>query len=146
MLKALHIISLFLGILYFYIIDTSILKINSSTFIIESKIEQQKSFHIRRENNQSRLQCNGQNLVFNNPKKKDYWYHGTESINIILYEGKSSCQGTHFTDEIAQKLNFTEFIILFILIGVPIFNLLFTLLTWILNKIWRKKLNENNHI
>jgi hypothetical protein len=136
--KLLYLISLILGLLYLFFINITILKNNGSKFIISSKIDQRKSFHIRRENNQSTFQCNNEDIVFNNPKEKDYWYRGTEQINIVLYKGKNTCQGTSITSEIAQKLNFTEFIILFILIGIPLFHLLFMLLIWIFNKVWRK--------
>jgi len=138
-LKLLALLSFSLGLLYLYFIETSIIKTDASHFVINSKIEQNTSFHIRRENNQSTLQCNNQNIIFSNQKKRGYWYHGTESIDIVLHNGKNMCHGTHLTGEIAQKLNFTEFIILFILMGLPIFHLLFTLLIWILNRVWKKE-------
>ena len=87
-----------------------------------------------------------QNLTFDNPKKKDYWYHGTESINILLYKGKNECQGTHLSSKIAQKLNFTEFMILFMLLGIPTVYLLFALLIWVLNKTWKKKLKGKDNV
>ena len=139
MLKLLPLLSFSLGLIYLYFVETSVLKIDASHFLITSKIEQNKSFHIRRENNQSTLRCNTQNIIFSNQKKRGYWYHGTESIDIMLHKGENICQGTHLTGEIAQKLNFTEFIVLFILIGLPIFHLLFTLLIWILNMVWKQE-------
>ena len=125
--------SLLFGFIYLFFINTSIEKINRSHFIIDSKIEQVKRFHIRRDNNQSTLQCNNQNLIFDNPRQKGYWYHGTESVDIKLYKGKNLCQGTHLTGEVAQKVNYLEFFILFILIGTAIFYLLFKLLIFGLN-------------
>ena len=145
MLKLLPLLSFSLGLIYLYFIETSILKTDASHFVITSKIEQNKSFHIRRENNQSTLQCNTQNIIFSNQKKRGYWYHGTESIDIMLHNGKNMCHGTHLTGEIAQKLNFTEFIVLFMLMGVPIFHLLFTLLIWLLNRVWKKELKEEEN-
>jgi len=138
-LKLLPLLSFSLALVYLYFVQTSVLKTDASHFVITSKIEQNKSFHIRRENNQSTLQCNTQNIIFSNQKKRGYWYHGTESIDIVLHKGENICQGTHLTSEIAQKLNFTEFIVLFILMGLPIFHLLFTLLIWLLNRLWKKK-------
>jgi len=138
-LKLLHLLSFSLGLVFLYFVETSVLKINASHFLITSKIEQNKSFHIRRENNQSTLQCNTQNIIFSNQKKRGYWYHGTESIDIVLHKGKNICQGTQLTGEIAQKFNFTEFLVLFMLMGLPIFHLLFTLLVWLLNRLWKKE-------
>jgi len=144
-LKLLPLLSFSLALVYLYFVETSVLKIDASHFVITSKIEQNKLFHIRRENNQSTLQCNTQNIIFSNQKKRGYWYHGTESIDIMLHNGKNICQGTHLTGEIAQKLNFTEFIVLFMLMGVPIFHLLFTLLIWLLNRVWKKELKEEEN-
>jgi len=45
-------ISIILGFTYWFFIQTSITTVNSSKFIIESKIAQRKTFHIQRENNQ----------------------------------------------------------------------------------------------
>ena len=128
-------ISLLFGFIYLFFIDTSIQKINRSHFIINSKIEQVKRFHIRRENNQSTLQCNNQNLIFDNPRQKGYWYHGTESVDIKLQQGENHCHATHITGEVAQKANYLEFIILFLLIGTTLFHLLFKLLIFGLNQI-----------
>ena len=131
----LRFISLLFGFIYLFFINTSIEKINRSHFIIDSKIEQVKRFHIRRENNQSTLRCNDDTIIFNNQKRKGYWYHGTESIDIKLHKGKNHCQGTNITGEVVQKLNYIEFFILFILIGTAIFHLLFKLLLFGLNTI-----------
>lgn len=133
----LYTISILLGFIYLFFIQTSIRRIDSSHFIIESKIEQQKTFHLQRENNQSTLQCNNQPILFKNPKKIGYWYKGTESINLQLHRGENLCYGSYLKRNIAQKLNFSEFLILFILLGVPLLNLLFLILISLLNKLRR---------
>ena len=134
-----YIISIILGFIYLFFIQTSITTIDSSNFIIESKIAQQKIFHIQRENNQSTLECNHQPILFKNPKKLGYWYKGTESISIQLHRGENRCHGTYLREHIAQKLNFSEFLILFILLGIPLFNFLFFILISLLNKLGRGK-------
>jgi hypothetical protein len=136
-------ISFLFGLLYFYFIHTSLKKIDPSHFTVVSKIEQVKRFHIRRENNQSTLQCNHQDLTFVNQKEKGYWYHGTESIDIPLYQGENNCYGTNLSGEVAQKLNYIEFFILFILSGIPLIHLLFQLLLIGLN--YLKSFNKKNN-
>ena len=84
----LTLLSFIIGFIYLFIIHIDIEKIDKSHFIINSKITQTKTLHIKRENNQSTIQCNENSIPLTEQKKKGYWYHGTESISIAL--GKSS--------------------------------------------------------
>jgi len=78
--------------------------------------------------------------VFNYPKKHDYWYKGTESVSISLIKGKNHCETHYVSSQIIEKIDIIELFILFILIGIPLYNLLFFILIYIL-----KLFKPNSH-
>jgi len=127
------------GIIYFFTIWVDISKISSSSrnfsFTINSKIEQNVNFHIQVEQNRTTLKCNNQTIMLDRSKKHDYFYRGEEQINIPLKRGDNICQAVDMRPKIRQKIDFLDFIILFILWGVPLFQLLFLLFIWIMNRI-----------
>ena len=121
------------------IIQIDIEQIGTSNFIINSKIPQTKTIHLQRENNQSTLQCNEHDTPLREQKKKGYWYHGTESVSIVLHRGKNHCHGQNLTATMAQKLNFSELLTLFILMGIPLYYRVFQLFILLLNRFKSEK-------
>ncbi len=124
---------LFLGVLYSYLIKVDILK--DDKLIIISKITQDVNFHIRTEYNLTKLTCNGVAVLLDNSKKHDYFYRGQEKITIPLVRGENICQAEHMSPIIKQKISFIDFIVLFILWGIPLFHLLFSAFIWLTHKI-----------
>lgn len=128
-----------LGLLYTYLIKVEILKEND--FIFTSKITQNSTFHIRTDHKLTTLSCNGQKVSLDNSKKHDYFYQGQEEITIPLVRGENRCHSEHLS-AIKQKISFIDFIVLFILWGIPLFHLLFLLFILILDRL--KSFKSNN--
>ena len=131
----LSIVSVLMGLLYLFLIKVEISHIENQSFTIESKITQEVKFHIQTKNTSAQLTCNNKKISFKDITKHDYWYSGEEKVFISLKQGKNSCQGKNITSNIKQKIDFTDYTLLFLLIGIPLFTLLFSLfiklLDWI---------------
>ncbi len=130
-------ISFLLGMVYLFFTHVTILHKNNSTFSIESKIAQEAKFHIRTKNTSAQLSCNNQKIEFPHIRKHDYWYKGEEKVFIALKKGINHCHGVNITGEIKQKITFFDYLILFILMGIPLFSLLFFIFINIINLIKR---------
>ena len=137
----LFIILFLLGVSYIYLIKVDISQ-QKENFTIESKITQNVKFHIKTEHNRTTLICNSMPVILDNSKKHDYFYQGQEEIIISLIRGENSCQAEHLSS-IKQKIDFVDFMILFILWIIPLFHLLFLLLTWSIDKIKNFKFKKN---
>jgi hypothetical protein len=127
---------LFGGIYFFTIlVDISEIATNSKKidFTIGSKIEQEARFHIKVEHNQTTLSCNGKRVLLDRSKKHDYFYRGEEQITIPLNRGENRCHAVDMQSKIKQKIDFMDFMVLFILLGIPLFSLLFFIVVGILN-------------
>ena len=133
------IISLLLGLLYFFMIQIHISKIPTQSknfdFIINSKIDQEVNFHIKTDYNLTKLICNKKSVLLDHSKEHDYFYRGEEAIKISLNRGENRCEAVDMKPTIKQKMGFVDFFILFILSGIPLFWLLFLALIWTMNQI-----------
>lgn len=144
-------ISVVLGLVYLSLIQVSIEDIkhpskNSSkfTFIIDSKIDQNIKLHIGA--NRYKLlsvKSSGNSIKF--PLKKMQWFEGIgEQAILSLKSGENLIEVTvnnHkrvYTPRVKEKLSNFDFTVLFILLGIPIFHLVFLLFVYLLNKLKMK--------
>lgn len=139
---------LFLGIVYYFLIQVTITNINDKTqkspiftFTIHSHIPQTVKLHVGAGKNYLRsIHCNRQNISF--PDREWLWFETIgEQVFFKLKRGTNSCtvrtQDTKYAyiPIVKQKLTFLNYCILFIFIGIPLFQLLFDFFITILHKI-----------
>ncbi|MCK4441734.1 MAG: hypothetical protein KAU90_06985, partial [Sulfurovaceae bacterium] len=135
-----YIVMILFALLYLFAIRTDI-ETSSNSFIIHSNIPQNSNFHIITKYKKSHMICNNKPINIDISKKHDYFYHGEEQITIPLHYGRNICQTQNIEPKIKQKIDFWDFLVLFILLGTPILYSLLSILIKILDKI--KKSNFN---
>ncbi|MCH9741028.1 MAG: hypothetical protein K0U38_09350 [Epsilonproteobacteria bacterium] len=129
-------VMLALGVLYYYTITVNIIfEHKGSTVKLVSHIPQTIKLHVVRINQSASLTCNGVNIKFINQKKPDYFYHGEEELIISLHRGENQCKSEALKLTMKQKISMVDFMVLFLLWGVPIYVIIYTLFIGILNKI-----------
>ncbi len=128
-------LSVIIGLLYYFLITVTVSPKKNLNFLISSKISQEAKFQLLTEYKKAKLSCNGNPVLLDNRKKHDYFYHGEEEIIIPLHRGENHCQAEHIAPKIKQKIGFLDFSLLFILLGIPLFTLVYLLfihgLSWI---------------
>ena len=134
MKKPLIIFSLTLGIFYYWLVQVDISKVKNNHFTIESKIEQDGRFHIKIIGKMATLSCNKKKILFDNNKTHTYFYRGNEEIFIPLQRGENLCSMSRLTPKIGYKIGYFDYIVMFLLLGIPIYRLLFNLLIYIIEK------------
>ncbi|HHH51358.1 MAG TPA: hypothetical protein ENK76_03210 [Campylobacterales bacterium] len=138
-----YIVMILFGLLYIFLIKTDI-KTSSNSFIIQSNIPQNANFHIITKYQKSHLICNNKPINIDISKKHDYFYHGEEQITIPLHYGKNICQTQNIEPKIKQKIDFWDFLLLFILLGTPTLYFLLSILIKILDKIKTSNFDINS--
>ena len=143
--------SVLFGIFYYALIQLSVEKIEHSiskestfSFTLNSNIDQNVKLQIAAERYKLRLvKCNSVEIAF--PRKKMQWFEGVgEQVSFFLKKGENRCSvetdNFHkpYLPRIKQKVTFFDFSILFMLIGIPLFHLLFNLFIWGLDQIKRR--------
>lgn len=141
-------LSMVLGIFYYFLIQVSTIEVkhsssrsNTFSFVLSSSITQKVKLHIAAEKNKLRLiECNGIKIIF--PYKKQQWFEGMgEQVNFELKKGPNHCNvhtdnfGRVYTPSIKQKIDFLDYSILFLLLGIPLFELIFSAFIWGLNRV-----------
>lgn len=132
-----------LGIIYYLLIQIEINAINNHSFSIYSPIIQTVKIHANMGENQIRnISCNNSIVNFN---KHDFkWFEShTEEAKLHIQNGLNNCNITVYGDYIEEnskpilknKITYIDYIVLFVLIGIPILNLIFYTLLCILKKI-----------
>ncbi|MDQ7047137.1 MAG: hypothetical protein Q9M39_05775 [Sulfurovum sp.] len=131
-------LSLTLGIFYYMLIQLSVTdlkhsnaKSNTFSFVLHSNINQEVKLHIATERFKLHwVKCNDTQILF--PAKKMQWFEGVgEQLSFALKKGENHCQvetynsRRTYTPNIKQKITFFDYSILFILLGIPIFYLIF---------------------
>jgi len=119
-------------------------KADTFSFNLDSHINQEVKLQIATERHKlNSVECNDVQIVF--PEKKMQWFEGVgEQVSFSLQKGKNSCKvqthnaGRSYTIKIKQKITFFDYSILFLLLGIPLFHLLFTAFIWGLDQIKRK--------
>ena len=145
-----------LGLAYYLLIQLTIVEntekntqTNTFSFMLHSKIPQQVTLYVGagRVYIQS-IQCDDQNISF--PKRQWQWFETMgEQTSFFLKKGDTSCiasmQDAKYTlrPVVKQKLTFLNYGILFLLIGLPLFQFLFKGFIWALDKIKNKTKHEN---
>ena len=127
-----------LGMVYYFFIIVTISPIQNLTFTLTSKIEQEAKFHIQVEHKLAKLSCNGTSVLLDNSKKHDYFYRGQEEVIISLNRGRNECQSYHIMPKIKQKIDFLDFTVLFTLWGIPLYQLLFFIFMWGMDRLKQK--------
>ena len=127
-----------LGMVYYFLITVTISPIQNLTFVVNSNIDQEVKFHIQVEHQRSTLSCNGQPVILDNSQKHDYFYRGQEEVLIPLYRGENPCQAQYILPKIKQKIGFLDFTVLFALWGVPLYQLLFFIFMWGMDRLKQK--------
>lgn len=150
----LMLLSLFIGISYYFLIKTNISNIehtdkrsNTFTFRLTSHIKQNVKLHIATNRYKlNKVECSGKEISF--PPNKMQWFEGIgEQVSFSLLKGVNYCSVTTnnlsrvYTPTIKQKITFFDYIILFIFAGIPLLNGLFIIFIWILDKFRNKKFN-----
>ena len=139
-------LSVLLGVFYYSLIQISVEELKHSSkastfsFKLKSNINQTVKLHIATQRYKLQLvECNGVELVF--PAKKMQWFEGLgEQVSFSVQKGENTCRvqtnnsGRGYTPVIKQKITFFDYSILFILLGIPLFTLLFTVFIWLLEK------------
>jgi hypothetical protein len=128
------IFSLTLGLFYYWLVQVEISEIKNGQFTIESKIEQEGKFHIKVVDKPASLVCNEKNIAFDNNKTHTYFYRGEEEIFIYLKRGENSCEMSRLAPTLGYKIGYLDYIVIFILLGIPIYQILFNLLIYILER------------
>ena len=121
-------LSAVMGIFYYYLIQVDISKIEQNSFIINSQINQETKFHIQTIGKEASLICNDKEILFDSKTPHTYFYRGQEEIFIPLKRGENRCLSQNLAPKIAHKIGYIDSIVLFILVGIPIFNILFYML------------------
>jgi len=127
------IVSLILGVIYYYQIRLDITQTNNK-IVINSKIAQNANFFIKTDYKTSNLICNGKKIKIDNSKKHDYFYRGEEFIEIPLKRGVNECRYRNIHN-IKPKVTLRDFIILSILLTIPITLFLVSILNRFLNRV-----------
>lgn len=132
-------LSLLLGIFYYFLIQVSVTEVkhthsrsNTFSFVLSSIIKQSVKLHIAAEKNKLRvIECNGIKTVFSH--KKQQWFEGMgEEVRFSLRKGSTDCTvyadnfAKVYTPVIKQKITFLDYCILFLLLGIPLFQLIFS--------------------
>jgi len=128
-------LSLALGIFYYSLIQVDISTIKGNDFTLTSKIEQSVLYHVQGHHKKARFECNKKKVFLDNTKEHDYFYHGDEFISIPLKAGENHCRGWAIQSQFKQKLTYTNFLILSILVAIPLFTLIFSIFMKLLEKI-----------
>ena len=124
-----------LGYLFLIKVDISQTSIgsNRTDFILHSKINQNIKLHLNTHYKSTKLTCNGNEIRLGNSKKHDYFYRGQTEIILPLQRGENLCQAKNLSSTLKQKIDFIDFMVLFILLGIPLFSLLFLVVISVLN-------------
>jgi 4-amino-4-deoxy-L-arabinose transferase-like glycosyltransferase len=129
--------SVLLGILYYAMIHVNIGTVqtarSSFSFPVSSKAKQQVKLHIAAGHHKiESIECNGVKRVL--AFKKMQWFEKPEEQFLVpLHKGDNLCKVTLFNTfgkyrpVVKQKITYLDYSILFILLGVPLFTLLFLL-------------------
>ena len=128
------ILSIIIGIFYYWLVKVDISNIENNRFIIDSKIEQEGKFHIKVVDKFTTLNCNKKEILFDNNKTHTYFYRGGEEIVIDLKRGKNLCEMRKLTPKVGYKIGYLDYVILFVLVGVPLYQTLFNLLINIIER------------
>ena len=138
---------LLLGISYYFMIQINVMDVKHSSdisslfsFTLNSYIPQTVKLHVGAKKYEFySIRCNKEKTSF--PLQGLQWFEGAgEQAAFSLRRGKNHCQvitrnNSHsFIPIIKQKLTFFDYAVFFVLIGMPLLQLLFTALIWILNK------------
>ena len=153
-LKVLFLLSsVLLGLFYFYLTYINIDKVQhlrpqSPSFLvhIHSKLNQHVKLQVAAERYKIQsMECNGVKTVF--PFKRMQWFEGVgEQVYLPLHKGDNLCKVKVFNSfgkyqpVIRQKITFFDYTVFFILLGIPLFTLVFYVFMWIIDKI-RKRLH-----
>jgi hypothetical protein len=140
--------SALLGVFYLYLTTVKITDIdynrkyaNQFTFKVQSKINQDIKLHIATQRHKLlSVKCNEIQIDF--AKKKKKWFEGLEEqLNFSLKQGENSCIATTINYQkaykpvVKQKISYFDYGVLFILLGIPIFHLIFTFFIFFLDKV-----------
>lgn len=124
--------SICLGILYFWFIDIEISSISNNQFVIKSNINQGIKLHVQIINQESKLICNNKIIPIDNKQALDYFYHGDVETNILIHSGINICKMENLQQAVGYKIKYSDYAILLIFIGIPIYNIIFNILIHIL--------------
>jgi len=138
----------FLGIIYYFLIQISIVSTNESGiryFTVHSYIPQEVKLHIQAKRNElKQITCNSQKFSF--PQRERLWFERkSEELVITLTQGKNICKVQtqknikSFHINVKRKWNYVEFMVLFVLLGLPMISLLFKGFTWLLDRLKSKQ-------
>jgi len=149
-----------LGIFYLYNISVDIKGIthssknaNNFSFIIKSKIDQEIKLHIATGKYKLiSVTCNDSQINF--PKKKMQWFEGVgEQAILKIKEGQNNCTvntnnyNKVFTPIVKRKITFLNYGVLFVLLGIPIFHLIFSIFIFLFDKIkFSKSINNTDNL
>ncbi len=142
-------ISLLVGILYLFLIRVDIDIENNTQLIIYSHIQQSTQFHLKTE--ADNFICNGHSITLDKKIATDYFYHGDREVSVQLLRGENHCHSAVLNDvlKIGQKITYSEFLILFLLLAVPVVYLLFFPFILLIDRIkllLESKNNTNKHL
>jgi hypothetical protein len=144
--------SIVLGVFYYYLIQISVTDLkhsspNASTFSfnITSNLDQNVKLQIATDRFKLHsFECNKVKITF--PFKKMQWFEGLgEQVSVPLQKGDNLCKVhtinsfTSYIPVVKQKITFFNYTVLFILLGIPLFTLVFKTFMWILTKIRSRK-------
>ena len=144
-------LSVLFGIFYYFLIQVSVDEVQHSnskastfSFTLNSNIDQKVKLQIATERYKLRsVECSGEQIVF--PEKKMQWFEGVgEQVSFLLKKGENHCKvqtynsRRAYTPGIKQKITFFDYFILFLLLGMPLFQLLFSTFIWGLDQIKSK--------
>jgi len=141
-------LALLLGLLYAYLTHVSITDLRSVrhspasfTFHVQSKLDQQVKLHIAAGHHKIKyVECNGVKTV--SAFKKMQWFEKPEEqIFVSLQKGDNLCRvglfkafGKYYP-KVRQKITFLDYAVLFILLGIPLFTLIYILFIYFLDRI-----------
>lgn len=135
---------LVLGLLYQWMATVTV-ETYQNGFTLTSRIAQTAKIHLKRSDPSALLWCNGKKIAFIDPKKPDYFYHGEEEVNIPLRIGSTQCKTAKVFPLVKVKWSLFDFIVRFILWGIPLFVGVFYLFMFLLERIKRSVYANEAH-
>jgi hypothetical protein len=147
------IIFLFLGILYYLVIQIDIVDMRTqsrkTSFTIDTFIPQYVKLHIQANRNHLQvMRCTTKEFIF--PIRDRLWFERkTQEVYVYLKRGKNYCEIVpqknvkFYSGKIKRKYTFINYIILFILVGLPLFSWIFSFFIVILDKLRLKYIKKN---
>ena len=148
-------LSLLLGMFYYSLVQVNIGKLKPDShgfshfsFHIDSKIDQETKLHLAAGSFKLRsVECNGKTVRLQ-PQKMRWFEKPSEEVSVLLQRGDNACRVSCFhaygrcLPVVKQKITYVDYGILFLLLGLPLYHMLFSAFIRVLDRFRNRRLRS----